>query len=115
MKLHQRPLQAAIMGLFVLGMGGTAFAQNPCAPKGKNPCASKANPCAAKNPCAAASKVDPKLVTRPKGTKLATGNRAEMLKLGEALWKDTRLSTNNMSCDTCHKGGAAFQAPVASP
>ena len=102
MRLHQKPLQAAVAGLFVLGMAGAALAQNPCAPK-------------AKNPCAAASKVDRKLVTRPKGTKLATGNRAEMLKLGKALWNDTRLSTNNMSCNSCHQGGAAFQATFAKP
>ncbi len=107
MNLHYAKL--ALAGTLLLGLGGTALAQsNPCAPKG-------ANPCAAKNPCAAGAKIDPKLVTRPKGTKLATGDRAEMLKLGEALWSDTRLSTNNLSCNSCHQGGAAFQNTFAQP
>ncbi len=70
-----------------------------------------ANPCASKQPAAAAQKVDPKLVTRPKGTKLAAGDKT----LGERLWKDVKLSTNGMSCATCHTGNANFNATFAKP
>ena len=56
-------------------------------------------------------KVDPKLVTRPKGTKLVLGDKA----LGERLWKDTKLSTNGLSCATCHTGNAGFNATFAKP
>jgi len=137
MNFSTQPLQTAIAGIFALGLAGPALAQNPCAvrrnpcsAKSANPCATrkanpcaakKANPCAAKspcaakNPCAAGSGIDRKLVTRPKGTKLATGNPAEMLKLGEALWNDTKLSTNNLSCNTCHTGNASFQNTFAKP
>ncbi len=116
MNFRTQPLQTAIAGVFALALAGPVLAQNPCAAKSANPCAARsANPCAAQNPCAAGSKVDPKLVTRPKGTKLAKGNRAEMLKLGEALWNDTRLSSNKLSCNTCHTGNASFQNTFAKP
>ena len=51
-----------------------------------------------KNPCAAGGKVDPKLI-----------------KEGERLWNDKKLSTNGMSCQTCHQGNASFQASFAKP
>ena len=74
------------------------------------------NPCDAKNPCAAkATEVDPKLITRPAGTKLAAGQQAELIKLGEQLWKDTKLSTNELSCETCHRANASFSPSFAKP
>ena len=108
MNMLKRSLKLAMTSALALGLAGPVLAQNPCAPK-------PANPCAAKNACAAGSKVDPKLVTRPNGTKLATGDGAQMLKLGETLWSDAKLSTNNLSCSTCHTGGAAFQNTFAKP
>src|SRR3989344_7592996 len=73
-------------------------AKNPCA--ARNPCAAK-NPCAARNPCAAGDKVNPKLVTRPKGYKPYKADHAALAKEGEALYKNTKLSTNGVSCNTC--------------
>lgn len=82
----------------------TVAASNPC-----NPCAAKA-----KNPCATASnQIDPKLVTRPAGTQLASGNAAELAKEGEKLWNSKTLSTNGMSCQTCHQNYGAFTASFA--
>ena len=77
--------------------------------------AQKANPCAAKNPCAAGSKVNPKLITRPAGSKLAPGKTADLLKEGERLWNDKTLSTNGVACQTCHQGNASFNASFAKP
>lgn len=109
-----RHLVATLSVAAILGAGATpgviAQQANPRAPK--NPCAVK-NPCAPKNPCAA--KVDPKLITRPKGTKLAGGDHAALLEEGERLWRDTRLSTNGLACQTCHQGNAAFQPTFAKP
>jgi len=84
---------------------------NPCAAKKNpcNPCAAKntpRNPCAA-NPCGAAS-VDPKLVTRPKGTMLYSGNMASLVREGKKLFMDTSLSTNEMACQSCHANLDAF-------
>jgi len=91
----------------------SAQAQNPCAPK--NPCAG-GNPCAmTKNPCAAGMKVDPKLVTRPAGTALARGDQATLVKDGERLFKDARLSSNGTSCQTCHANNASYNASFAQP
>jgi len=91
-------------------------AHNPCA--AKNPCAAAnpcaANPCAA-NPCAASNKIDPKLVTRPKGTHLATGNPAALLAEGKVLFMSDTLSTNGMSCNTCHDENSAFENTFAKP
>ena len=136
MNMLKRSLKLAMASALALGLAGPVLAQNPCTPKPANPCAAKnacapkaanphaaknpcapkaTNPCAAKNPCAAGSGVDHKLVTRPQGTKLATGDRVQMLKLGETLWSDAKLSTNNLSCSTCHTGGAAFQNTFAKP
>ncbi len=94
-----------------------AQATNPCS--AKNPCAAKnacaANPCAAKNPCGAAGKVDPKLITRPAGTKLMAGKPADLIKEGERLWNDKKLSSNGLACQTCHQGNAAFLPSFAKP
>ena len=104
-------------------------AKNPCT--AKNPCAAKnpclvqkdkdaKNPCAPKNPCTlAGSKPNGALhlesVTRPKGTKLANGVYAQQIKEGERLWKDPRLSSNGMSCDTCHTNHGAFMPSFSQP
>jgi cytochrome c len=77
--------------------------------------AQSTNPCAAKNPCAAAQKVDAKLITRSAGVRVATAPAADLLALGERLWKDPTLSTNKLSCQTCHQGNAAFNVTFAKP
>ncbi|HEC14015.1 MAG TPA: hypothetical protein ENI80_12355 [Acidiferrobacteraceae bacterium] len=63
----------------------------------------------------AAHKVDPKLVTRPAGTKLKAGKSADLVKEGKQLWNDKKLSTNGLSCNSCHKDNAAFNATFAKP
>jgi hypothetical protein len=103
----------------LLAQNPCAAKKNPCAAKA-NPCAAKKNPCAAKNPCAgnnpcAAGGVDPKLVTRPKGSKPYSAKNAELVATGEQMWNDKKLSTNGLSCGTCHTGNAAFNASFAKP
>jgi hypothetical protein len=106
----------------------SAAAKQPCA---ANPCATKANPCAAKNPCAtnpcaaknpcaanpcaAGAKIEPKLITRPAGTKLVMANRAELIKQGEQLWQDPSLSTNGLTCQTCHINHGSFLTTFSQP
>lgn len=73
-----------------------------CAPTSQNPCAAS-NPCAAANPCAAkANPCAAKAVSRPADYSPYTGNTAQLVSMGEALFKDTSLSSNNLSCATCH-------------
>ena len=50
-------------------------------------------------------------ITRPAGYRPIAGD----VKLGAQLWQDTRLSTNGMSCNTCHARHGAFQASFAKP
>src|SRR3989442_1595356 len=40
-----------------------------------------------KNPCAAAATIDPTLITRPANTRLGAGDRPELIKEGEQLWR----------------------------
>lgn len=112
-------------GALTLSLSGMALAApcraaNPCAPRPgaarMNPCAAK-NPCAAGNPCAAAmsNRVDTRLVMRPKHYRPYQGNDAELIAYGEKLFKDTALSSNGMSCNTCHQDNGAFQSTFAKP
>ncbi|MDR3452793.1 MAG: cytochrome c peroxidase [Rhodoferax sp.] len=50
-------------------------------------------------------------ITRPAGYKPMAGDAA----LGERLFNDARLSTNGMSCASCHANHGAFQASFAKP
>ncbi len=108
---------------------------NPCAAKGAcnpcNPCAAKracspcnpCNPCAARgacspcNPCnpCAAKKVSAKDFMRPKGAKLAKGKKSKLVAEGKRLWHDKRLSTNDLSCSSCHANNASLNASFAKP
>lgn len=50
-------------------------------------------------------------ITRPAGYKSMPGDAA----LGEKLFSDTKLSTNGMSCASCHADNGAFQGSFAKP
>jgi cytochrome c len=100
----------SVLGVFVL-LGGLSVAGIPAAyAQAANPCATKAA-----NPCAMKPEVDPKLVTRPAGTALMKGDRAQLVREGEKLFKDTKLSTNGMACNTCHEANASFMPTFANP
>jgi len=87
-------------------------AHNPCA--AKNPCRMKHNPCAMKNPCAAGW-IDPKLVTQPSNYRPYKGNHKDLVAYGEELFQDTKLSTNGMSCQSCHQNNSLFKNTFAEP
>ncbi|WP_291993651.1 cytochrome c peroxidase [Candidatus Accumulibacter sp. ACC003] len=112
MNPHAKPLALvlALAGGLTLPMAAT-HAANPCKPAA----AKAANPCAAKNPCAASNGIDPQLVTRPKNYRRYVGDAAELSSEGKRLWSDSRLSTNGMSCNTCHQANSAFQNSFAQP
>lgn len=82
---------------------GEARAQAP------NPCAPKTDGDAAK------PDVDQKLILRPKGTKLVTANHAQLVKDGEALFRSAKLSTNELSCASCHSNNENFNASFKTP
>jgi cytochrome c len=123
---HSALMRALVSsGALTLSLGGAAYAApcrpaNPCAPRPAssrmNPCAAR-NPCAAKNPCAAAmtDRVDTRLVLRPKNYRPYRGKQAELTAYGKQLFGDTTLSSNGMSCNTCHQNNGAFQNTFAQP
>jgi len=90
-----------------------------CAPKCRskcNPAATRCGPkggikCGAK--CGAAA--DPKLIKRPAGYRPNYPSTAEAIAAGGKLFRDTALSTNGMSCASCHEGGKSYQPSFAQP
>jgi cytochrome c len=82
--------------------------------KAANPCAAK-NPCTAKNPCAASDRIDPKVVTRPAGTRLFAGASVQLVKEGKRLWNDRSLGTSGLACGTCHLNHANFNPSFVKP
>ncbi|MBI5718798.1 MAG: hypothetical protein HZC37_14050 [Burkholderiales bacterium] len=55
------------------------------------------------------------MVTRPQGTRLASGDKAVLVADGQRLWNDKALSSNGLSCASCHTGNANFSAGFAKP
>ena len=56
------------------------------------------------------------MVLRPKGSKPYQGDHAALAKEGERLWNEPKLSSaGNVSCATCHSGGAMFQPSFSKP
>jgi cytochrome c len=66
-------------------------------------------------PMVDAGKADPKLVTRPAGTRLLQASHAELVKEGEQLWNDRSLSTNGLACGICHLNNGNFNASFTQP
>ena len=54
-------------------------------------------------------------ISRPEGTKPYEGDQAELVAEGEKLWNDTSLSTNGLSCATCHAGYNTLSESFAKP
>jgi cytochrome c len=64
---------------------------------------------------AVAQSLDPERVTRPEGTALHDAPRAELEARGAELFADASLSTNEMSCVTCHADFAQYNDTFAEP
>jgi hypothetical protein len=108
-------------GVLSMSVGSVALAvpcrANPCAPRSSriNPCAAK-NPCAASNPCAAAMvRMEVRGVMRPVNYRPYKGDQKELAAYGKKLFRDTHLSSNGLSCNTCHQENGAFQNTFAQP
>jgi cytochrome c len=124
MHIYSKKRLAVIIGgcLTTLALSSKAvYAANPCG--AKNPCAAKhssqkrnpCNPCAAKNPCGAKNPCAAKGVTRPANYKPYRASKAGLVAAGEKLFTDTSLSSNGMSCATCHNHYGAYQSTYAEP
>lgn len=64
---------------------------------------------------ALAQDIKPSQVIRPSGISPAPLPAAEALRRGEALFSDKRLSTNDMSCITCHADLQSFNDGFRRP
>lgn len=104
-------VSATVLAMTISGQVLAATPNNPCAgkcaPRSINPCAAQ-SPCAAKmNPCAIQS------VKRPANYQPYQGSQAGLKAYGAKLYKDTKLSSNSLSCETCHQGNNLFQPSFA--
>lgn len=93
---------------------------NPCSAKSSKGACAPCQPCGAKNPCGPCGAGDlpvpkPSEVLRPAGTAPYTGERSELVKLGQSLYADPTLSTNDMACSSCHLDGAGFNDTFKQP
>ncbi|MFD1008030.1 c-type cytochrome [Oceanisphaera ostreae] len=59
------------------------------------------------NPCAA------KAVQRPDNYQPYQGDKTELVTLGKALFNDSSLSSNGLSCSNCHQSQMMYQASFA--
>ena len=59
--------------------------------------------------------IDTKSVVRPAGVRPATMPSKEALALGQKLYGDEKLSTNGMSCMSCHANFEAFNDTFKKP
>jgi len=109
---------ASGLALLVAACGGGEQQQtadaNPCA---ANPCA--ANPCAMNpcNPCAAGGPIAPeKFQQGDRSLNDGGHSEAELVAMGEELFSDASLSSNNaVSCTTCHTNYGQLAASFAEP
>lgn len=62
-----------------------------------------------------AQNLNPKDIVRPAGTKPASMPAKEALALGKKLYADEKLSTNGMSCMSCHADFGAFNDTFKKP
>ncbi len=93
-----------------------------CAPRCRPKCSAAAK-CGAKcgtkcgTKCGArcGAKADPKLVKRPAGFRPNYPSGPEAVAAGGKLFRDASLSTNGMSCASCHEGGKSFPPSFAQP
>lgn len=83
-----------------------------CGAKCGAKCSAKCSPkCGPK--CGAKS--DPKLIQRPAEFKGDYSATPAKIRAGEVLFKNTKLSTNKLSCASCHTKGASYKASFSQP
>lgn len=120
---HKHIRQLALLtasGLLLALTGGTAGAvcapRTNCKPKiSASGCGPKAMH-TMKSGCGPMKHIPKQVVTRPAGTHLYDGaSQAELVSLGERMFKDTKLSSNGLSCFSCHANHASYRPSFAKP
>jgi len=113
-----QPVMAGVV--LAMGMSVSPLMAAPCGPRtGCAPRSSQAGGCkpASCKPAGSGSAVmiPADKVTRPQGVKPYQGAVDELLAFGETLFKDARLSSNGLSCNTCHANHASYAPSFAQP
>jgi hypothetical protein len=94
----------------VLVMGTSGLQAGPCASRCRPKCAASSK---ALSKCGA--KASSTLIQRPASFKPNYVSDPNSVKLGEALFKNSKLSSSGVSCATCHDGGKGYNSTFAKP
>jgi len=68
-----------------------------------------------KEPVREIERIDKNKILRPKGSRLYVGHRGSLLSQGEQLFEEPSLSSNGLSCATCHINAEGFMPSFAKP
>ena len=99
----------------VLAAGLSPVLAAGCAPKCRSRCAAYSSKCSAKCGAKCGTKSNAKFIQRPAGYKANYLITPAAIAAGEAVFKNTKLSTNGMACATCHADGGSYQKSFAMP
>ncbi len=86
-----------------------------CSFRCRSKCTASASRCAPKCGAKCGAAADPTLIKRPAGYRPNDSSTPEAIAAGAKLFSDTSLSTNGMSCASCHEGGKSYQRSFAQP
>ena len=64
---------------------------------------------------ACGAKADPRLIQRPTGYKPNYPLTPQAVKAGEAVFRNTKLSSNGLACASCHTNGQSYQSSFGKP
>lgn len=103
------------MAVTAVLMGSTSSVQAACAPKCRGRCSAQASKCAPKCGAKCGAKADPRLIQRPTGYKPNYPLTAQAIKAGEAVFQNSKLSSNGLACASCHTNGQSYQSSFSKP
>lgn len=111
MKNHSALSAMAVSSALVLTLSSVA-AFGACAPRCRAKCGTMET---AKCGPKCGPKSDPKLIQRPSGFKENYSSTPAKVHSGKALFNSVKLSTNKLSCASCHAKGTGYKASFLQP
>jgi len=103
----------------ILAIGVSSLSAAPCASRCRPKCSTSSSKttakCGAKCGPKRSAKLDASSIRRPAGYLPSYRLDPKMQSAGEIVFKNTKLSSNGMSCATCHTSGASYQQTFAKP
>ncbi len=103
----------------ILAIGVSSLSAAPCSSRCRPRCAASTaktgTRCGAKCGPKCGAKSNEQSIKRPSGYSPSYKLDPKMQSAGELVFKNSKLSSNGMSCATCHTSGAGFRQTFAKP